>query len=108
MHYLCTCSKLLTKALPLCRKLYWTWLNYKEKPHCLTYIIISMFEEKAGALAGKIWEALNEGGKLSGKELKKATKIRAEKDLYLGMGWLLREGKLEVAETEKDIEVSLK
>ncbi|MCI7273731.1 winged helix-turn-helix domain-containing protein [bacterium] len=67
-----------------------------------------MFEEKAGALAGKIWEALNEGGKLSGKELKKATKIRAEKDLYLGMGWLLREGKLEVAETEKDIEVSLK
>ena len=67
-----------------------------------------MFEEKTGAFAGKIWEALNEGGKLTGKELKKATKIRADKDLYLGLGWLLREGKLEVAEVEKDIEVSLK
>ncbi|MCI6295746.1 MAG: winged helix-turn-helix domain-containing protein [Bacteroidales bacterium] len=67
-----------------------------------------MFEEKAGALAGKIWEALNEGGKLTGKDLKKATKIRADKELYLGLGWLLREGKLEMAETEKDIEVSLK
>ena len=29
-----------------------------------------MFEEKTGAFAGKIWEALNEGGKLTGKELK--------------------------------------
>ena len=67
-----------------------------------------MFEEQAGALAGKIWEALNEGGKLTGKDLKKATKIRADKELYLGLGWLLREGKLEMAETEKDIEVSLK
>ena len=67
-----------------------------------------MFEEKAGALAGKIWEALNEGGKLTGKDLKKVTKIRADKELYLGLGWLLREGKLEMAETEKDIEVSLK
>ena len=66
-----------------------------------------MFEEKAGALAGKIWEALNEGGKLTGKDLKKATKIRADKELYLGLGWLLREGKLEMSETEKDIEVSL-
>ena len=65
-----------------------------------------MFEEKTGALAGKIWEALNAGGKLTGKDLKKATKIRADKDLYLGR--LLREGKLEVAEVEKDIEVSLK
>lgn len=67
-----------------------------------------MFEEKSGELAGKIWEALNEGGELTGKELKKAIKTRSDKDLYLGLGWLLREDKLNVNEGEKDITVSLK
>lgn len=67
-----------------------------------------MFEEKAGALAGKIWEALNEGGELTGKELKKVIKTRSDKDLFLGLGWLLREGKLNVVEGEKDLTISLK
>ena len=66
-----------------------------------------MFEEKTGAFAGKIWEALNEGGKLTGKELKKAAKLRTDKELYLGLGWLLREGKLVIEEVVKDIEVAL-
>ena len=66
-----------------------------------------MFEEKTGAFAGKIWEALNEGGKLTGKELKKAAKLRTDKELYLGLGWLLREGKLVIEEVEKDIYVAL-
>lgn len=66
-----------------------------------------MFEEKTGAFAGKIWEALNEGGKLTGKELKKAAKLRTDKELYLGLGWLLREGKLVIEDVEKDIEVAL-
>ena len=66
-----------------------------------------MFEEKTGAFAGKIWEALNEGGKLTGKELKKAATLRTDKELYLGLGWLLREGKLVIEEVEKDIEVAL-
>ena len=66
-----------------------------------------MFEEKTGAFAGKIWEALNEGGKLTGKELKKAANLRTDKELYLGLGWLLREGKLVIEEVEKDIEVAL-
>ena len=66
-----------------------------------------MFEEKTGAFAGKIWEALNEGGKLTGKELKKAAKLRTDKELYLGLGWLLREGKLVIEEVEKDIEVAV-
>ena len=66
-----------------------------------------MFEEKTGAFAGKIWEALNEGGKLTGKELKKAAKLRTDKELYLGLGWFLREGKLVIEEVEKDIEVAL-
>ena len=67
-----------------------------------------MFTEKAGELAGKIWEALNDAGQLTGKELKKATKIKSDKDLYLGLGWLLREDKVSVEEIEKDITVVLK
>ena len=63
-----------------------------------------MFEEKAGELAGKIWEALNTAGELSGKDLK----VRADKDLYLALGWLLREDKLTIKEEAKDILVSLK
>lgn len=67
-----------------------------------------MFEEKAGELAGKIWDALNQKGELSSKELKKAITVRADKDLYLAIGWLLREDKLQVTEIEKEILISLK
>ncbi|MBR1387599.1 MAG: winged helix-turn-helix domain-containing protein [Alloprevotella sp.] len=67
-----------------------------------------MFQENAGILAGKIWNALDANGKLSGKELKKAIKVKTEKELYLGLGWLLREDKIVVEEVEKDIEVALK
>lgn len=67
-----------------------------------------MFTEKVGELAGKIWMALNENGKLTGKELKKLIKVRADKDLYLGLGWLLREDKIVVTESDKEILVLLK
>ena len=62
-----------------------------------------MFTEKVGELAGKIWVALNENGKLTGKELKKYIKVRADKELYLGLGWLLREDKIDVIESDKEI-----
>lgn len=67
-----------------------------------------MLQEKTGELAGKIWQALNENGELAGKDLKKAVKAKSEKELYLGIGWLLREGKISVVESEKDIVLSLK
>ena len=67
-----------------------------------------MLQEKAGALAGKIWQALNENGELVGKDLRKILKIRSDKDLYLGIVWLLREDKVVTKEVEKDILVSLK
>lgn len=65
-------------------------------------------QEKAGEIAGKIWNALNEKGEMTGKELKKATAVKTEKELYLGLGWLLREDKVQVSEVEKDITVTLK
>ena len=67
-----------------------------------------MFNEKAGEMAGRIWEALNGNGGLTGKELKKTAKIKSDKDLYLALGWLLREDKLNIEELEKDIKVALK
>lgn len=67
-----------------------------------------MLQEKAGEMAGKIWQALQENGELAGKDLKKAVKAKTEKELYLGLGWLLREDKVNAVEDEKDITFSLK
>ena len=64
--------------------------------------------EKIGNTAGAIWTELNENGAMSTKDLKKAAKVKNDKDLYLAMGWLLREDKLVVNEEGKDITVVLK
>ena len=48
-----------------------------------------MLKEKAGVIAGTIWNALNETEGMTAKQLKKATKL-VDKDLFLGLGWLLR------------------
>lgn len=66
-----------------------------------------MFKEKAGSLAGQIWEALNGTDGLSQKQLKKMSKIKADKDLFLGLGWLLRENKAAVTEVEGELYVKL-
>ena len=52
-----------------------------------------------GSWAGLVWEALNASGMLTVKGLKKATKLK-EKELYAAIGWLAREGKVCVTETE--------
>lgn len=64
--------------------------------------------ENAGETAGLVWNALNENEKLNAKDLKKATKVKTEKELYLAIGWLLREDKLVVDDSEKDPVFSLK
>lgn len=61
-----------------------------------------MLQEKAGNIAGLIWNALSESESgLTFKQIKKATKL-AEKDFNLGLGWLLREDKIAAAETGDD------
>ena len=62
-----------------------------------------MLQEKAGNIAGTIWNALAENNGQTYKQIEKSTKL-AEKDFNLGLGWLLREDKVAVAETgdEKD------
>jgi hypothetical protein len=64
--------------------------------------------ETVGTLAGAVWSALNENGAMASKDLKKAAGLKSDKELYLAMGWLLREDKLNVAEDSKTITLSLK
>lgn len=61
-----------------------------------------------GTLSGAVWTALNENGALNTKDLKKAAKVKTDKDLYLALGWLLREDKVEVTEADKVVTVTLK
>ena len=63
-------------------------------------------KEKMGANAGLIWSVLDEEGKKTLKELKKAVKL-TEKDMYAALGWLAREGKVAFNELKDDTEVVL-
>lgn len=63
--------------------------------------------ELIGTNAGVVWHALNDGGKMTLKALKKVTKIKAEKDMYAALGWLAKEGKLTFEEKNGEMYVSL-
>lgn len=65
-----------------------------------------MLKEKAGSIAGQIWNVLNETEGMTAKQLKKAAKL-IDKDLFLGLGWLLREDKVSVEEVEGDFFIKL-
>lgn len=65
--------------------------------------------EAIGLWAGALWTALSEAeGTLEFKALKKATKLK-EKETYAAIGWLAREGKINVVASEdgKTLDVSL-
>ncbi|MDD2799479.1 MAG: winged helix-turn-helix domain-containing protein [Bacteroidales bacterium] len=62
--------------------------------------------EIIGANAGLVWSFLNEKGETSLKALKKATKLN-DKTVWAAIGWLARESKVSLVETEDDVLVSL-
>lgn len=62
--------------------------------------------EKIGTWAGLVWNALNENEVLGNKEIKKVTTLK-DKELYAAIGWLAREGKLNISEAEEEIMTSL-
>ena len=64
-----------------------------------------MTVESIGTTAGVVWRALSTSGELSIKGLKKATKIKTDKELFSAVGWLAKEGKLIF--TTKDDELFL-
>ena len=57
--------------------------------------------------AGLIWNALNGKEGLNQKEIKKISKLK-DKEFYMGLGWLLREDKVNAVEVAEDIIYSLK
>ncbi|WP_106829454.1 winged helix-turn-helix domain-containing protein [Parabacteroides pacaensis] len=61
---------------------------------------------KIGTNAGLVWKALNEGGKMNVKQVKKATKL-VDKDLYAAFGWLAKENKVAFEEVDGNLFVSL-
>ena len=60
-----------------------------------TLIFIIMEINNIGNNAGLIWNALNANGKMTETKLKKETAL-ASADFYAALGWLAREGKLNV------------
>ncbi len=66
-----------------------------------------MLKEKAGEIAGKIWNALDGTEGLAAKQLKKAIKL-TDKDMFMGLGWLLREDKISAEEVEGELFFKLK
>lgn len=68
-----------------------------------------MNTEVIGTYAGAVWVALSTTDTLTVKQLKKATKLK-DKEVFAALGWLAREGKVNIAasaEDEKELIVSL-
>lgn len=62
--------------------------------------------ETFGINAGKVWSQLDETGRQNIKDVKKVTKL-TDKNLYAALGWLAREGKIQLEEEGKELFVSL-
>jgi hypothetical protein len=60
-----------------------------------------------GTNAGLVWRILNKSGRMSLKDLKKETKIRTEKDVYAAIGWLAKEGKIDLSDEGGEISIWL-
>jgi hypothetical protein len=63
--------------------------------------------EVIGETAGEIWRLLNAEGPLSPSAIAQRIK-RPETTVYMGIGWLARENKLEFTKTNRGMSVSLK
>jgi len=60
-----------------------------------------MNTETIGTWAGLVWNALNETEVLNLKQLKKITKLK-DKETFAAIGWLAREGKIDMQTNPED------
>jgi hypothetical protein len=63
---------------------------------------MAIFDEKTGSNAGAVWSYLNVSGKKSLKDVKKGAGKLTDKELYAALGWLARESKINITETDDD------
>ncbi len=61
-----------------------------------------MLQHSVGENAGKIWRLLDEKGELSFAQIKKELKAKNE-DLYMAIGWLLRENQINCNEEDDKV-----
>jgi hypothetical protein len=59
-------------------------------------------EEVFGVNAGKVWNALKNKGALSAAAIAKETQLKAN-DVFAALGWLGREGKIEIINDKKGV-----
>ena len=57
--------------------------------------------DQIGMYAGQLWTALNEADALGVKQIKKMTKLK-DKEVYAALGWLAREGKVNMVPSDED------
>jgi hypothetical protein len=62
---------------------------------------------QVGEAAGKVWHTLKEDGELSTAQLKKKTGAD-DKTLWMALGWLAREDKLNFNQVKNTLKVSLR
>jgi predicted secreted Zn-dependent protease len=60
-----------------------------------------------GETAGEIWQLLSNEGPMSFSAIARKTE-RPQRVVYMGIGWLAREDKLEFTQTKRGLAVSLK
>lgn len=61
-----------------------------------------MNKDEIGKWAGQVWQALNDADALGEKQLKKAAKLRKDSELFAAIGWLAREGKVNMQPNPDD------
>jgi hypothetical protein len=60
-----------------------------------------------GEVAGKVWHALKENGEMSPAQLKKKTGTD-DKTMWMALGWLAREDKVNFNQIKNTLKISLK
>jgi hypothetical protein len=64
-------------------------------------------DEKIGSLSGEIWQYLSTNGPVTVLKLKSCLAV-PNSLLFLALGWLAREGKIKITQTEPVLTVALK
>ena len=63
-------------------------------------------EHEIGEAAGQIWRWLEENGETTVAKLRQETKL-SDQLLHMGLGWLAREGKIDLTKDKRTVKVAL-